>query len=94
MKGRHWDGDCFDDNADRKTALLANLGLFGLGTMGSALALNILDKGLCAACRQPVARPDGGISAEAGAEGLLPGATAHDGLVAMAQAMPTPPRSS
>jgi 6-phosphogluconate dehydrogenase len=72
------------------TSSTAHLGLFGLGTMGSALALNILEKGfsLHVANRSP--DRTAAFLAEARAEKLDSQATAHHGLVAMARAMPAP----
>jgi 6-phosphogluconate dehydrogenase len=68
----------------------AHLGLFGLGTMGSALALNILEKGFALHVANRSPDRTAAFLEEAAAEGLAAGATAHDGLVAMATAMPQP----
>ena len=67
---------------------LATLGLYGLGTMGSALALNIAEKGfdLHVANRSADRIPE--FLDEAG--DLAPRLTGHDDLVAMARAMPAP----
>ncbi|WP_246045279.1 NADP-dependent phosphogluconate dehydrogenase [Rubellimicrobium roseum] len=70
--------------------MTASLGLYGLGVMGSALALNILEKGFplhvanrTAAKVPPFLEVAGPLAAKA---------TGHDGLAAMAAAM-TPPRA-
>ena len=67
---------------------LATLGLYGLGTMGSALALNILDHGfaLHVANRSPDKTP--AFITEAGP--LAARLTGHHDLAAMAAAMPRP----
>ncbi|SLN49514.1 NADP-dependent phosphogluconate dehydrogenase [Roseisalinus antarcticus] len=67
---------------------LPSLGLYGLGTMGSALALNILDNGygLHVANRTTSRVPE--FVGEAGA--LAENLTGHESLVAMARAMPAP----
>ena len=69
---------------------IAHLGLFGLGTMGSALSLNILDKGF--ALHVANRSPDrvAAFVAEAEAEGLDARVQAHDSLTAMATGMPAP----
>ncbi|WP_368186640.1 NADP-dependent phosphogluconate dehydrogenase [Aestuariibius sp. HNIBRBA575] len=65
-----------------------SFGLFGLGTMGSALALNIVDNGFeLHVANRSAARVDDFIT-EAGA--LANKLTGHNSLVAMAQAMPNP----
>ncbi len=68
----------------------ATLGLYGLGTMGSALALNILDNGfgLHVSNRSADAVPD--FVAEATADGLADKLTGADSLAAMVKAMPAP----
>jgi 6-phosphogluconate dehydrogenase len=65
-----------------------SLGLFGLGTMGSALALNIADHGF--ALHVANRSPDriSGFIGEAGPLAAL--LTGHDGLVEMARTMPAP----
>jgi 6-phosphogluconate dehydrogenase len=72
------------------TSTLAHLGLYGLGTMGSALALNILEKGF--ALHVSNRSPDriAAFVTEAQAEGLATKAVAHDSLAAMAGAMAAP----
>ncbi len=67
---------------------LATLGLYGLGTMGSALALNIAEKGfgLHVANRTDDRIPE--FMDEAGE--LADRLTGHDDLAAMAKAMPAP----
>ncbi len=68
----------------------ATLGLYGLGTMGSALALNILDNGfgLHVSNRSSDAVPD--FVAEAEGENLANDLHGADSLEAMVDAMPTP----
>jgi len=68
----------------------ATLGLYGLGTMGSALALNILDKGfgLHVSNRSADAVPD--FAQEAETEGLGDGLHGADSLEEMVSAMPSP----
>jgi len=68
----------------------ATLGLYGLGTMGSALALNILDNGfaLHVSNRSSDAVPD--FVKEADADGLADKLTGSDSLDAMVNAMPAP----
>ena len=67
---------------------LATLGLYGLGTMGSALALNILDHGfaLHVANRSPAVTND--FQKEAGE--LASALTTHESLTDMARDMPGP----
>ena len=69
---------------------VANLGLYGLGTMGSALALNILDNGfgLHVANRTDSVVAD--FVAEAGKAGLGDRLTPHNDLDQMARDMPSP----
>jgi 6-phosphogluconate dehydrogenase len=66
----------------------ASLGLYGLGTMGAALALNILERGfpLHVANRTAAKVPP----FLQGAGPLAAKATGHEGLAAMAAAMPAP----
>ncbi len=68
----------------------ATLGLYGLGTMGSALALNILDNGfaLHVSNRSSDAVPL--FVEEADADGLAVKLTGSDSLDAMVNAMPAP----
>ncbi len=68
----------------------ATLGLYGLGTMGSALALNILDNGfgLHVSNRSSDAVPD--FVKEADTEGLADKLTGSGSLTAMVDAMPAP----
>lgn len=72
------------------TDTTASLGLYGLGTMGAALALNILERGfpLHVANRTAAKVP----AFLDGAGPLAQGATGHESLAAMAQAM-APPRA-
>ncbi|NBQ49984.1 MAG: NADP-dependent phosphogluconate dehydrogenase [Marivivens sp.] len=67
---------------------LANLGLYGLGTMGSALALNILDNGFAL----HVANRSADVTAEFVAEAgdLAAKLTSHASLADMARNMPAP----
>ena len=67
---------------------LATLGLYGLGTMGSALALNILDHGFALHVANRSADKTPAFLIEAGA--LAARLTGHADLAAMAAAMPTP----
>ena len=69
---------------------LANLGLYGLGTMGSALALNILDNGfaLHVANRSEDATKD--FATEATEAALADKLTTHGSLADMARNMPAP----
>ncbi len=67
---------------------LATLGLYGLGTMGSALALNILDNGFALHVANRTATVTNEFVDEAGS--LSAKLTAHDSLEAMARAMPKP----
>ncbi len=68
----------------------ATLGLYGLGTMGSALALNILDNGfpLYVSNRSADRVPD--FLAEAQTQGLAEKLTGADSLADMVKAMPAP----
>ena len=66
----------------------ASLGLFGLGTMGSALALNILEKGFPLHVANRTAAKVEPFLEEA--RGLAGEATGHEGLAEMARAMPAP----
>ena len=68
----------------------ASLGLYGLGVMGSALALNILERGFPLHVANRTAAKVPGFLAEAGPLGQ--GATGHEGLAAMAATM-APPRA-
>ena len=68
----------------------ATLGLYGLGTMGSALALNILEKGFALHVSNRSADTTRAFVAEAKAEGLADRLTGHDSLVEMVRAMPAP----
>lgn len=70
------------------TETTANLGLYGLGTMGSALSLNILDRGfpLHVANRTAGRVPEFAV----GAGALAARMTGHGSLVAMARTMPAP----
>jgi 6-phosphogluconate dehydrogenase len=65
-----------------------SLGLYGLGTMGSALALNILEKGFPLHVANRTAAKVPAFLDAAGPLGQ--GATGHESLAAMAAAMPTP----
>ena len=67
---------------------IANLGLYGLGTMGSALALNILDNGFAL----HVANRSADVTAEFVAEAgdLAAKLTSHASLADMARNMPAP----
>ena len=67
---------------------LATLGLYGLGTMGSALALNILDHGFALHVANRSADKTPAFVTEAGP--LAAKLTAHADLAAMAAGMPTP----
>ncbi|MGJ8610486.1 MAG: NADP-dependent phosphogluconate dehydrogenase [Octadecabacter sp.] len=68
----------------------ATLGLYGLGTMGSALSLNILEKGftLYVSNHDPDAVPDFVVEAEC--EGLAENLHGAETLKDMVDAMPTP----
>ena len=67
---------------------LANLGLYGLGTMGSALALNILDNGFALNVANRSKDVTEAFVAEAG--DLAAKLTAHDSLADMVKNMPAP----
>lgn len=67
---------------------LATLGLYGLGTMGSALALNILDNGFGLHVANRTDKVTNEFVTEAGP--LAAKLTAHESLAAMAKAMPKP----
>ena len=64
------------------------LGLYGLGTMGSALALNILERGFALGVANRTAAKVPAFLAEAGP--LAARATAHGSLAALAAALPRP----
>ena len=66
----------------------ASLGLYGLGVMGSALALNILERGFALHVANRTAAKVPGFVHEAGPLGHR--ATGHESLGAMAAAMPAP----
>ena len=68
--------------------MTATIGLFGLGTMGSALALNIAEKGFDLHVANRSQGRVAGFLDEAGP--LAARITGHAGLVAMARAMPGP----
>lgn len=68
----------------------ATLGLYGLGTMGSALALNILDKGFDLHVSNRSAEAVPAFVSEAEAEGLAAGLHGADSLEAMVKAMGAP----
>lgn len=68
----------------------ATLGLYGLGTMGSALALNILDNGFGLHVSNRSADAIGDFLKEAEGEGLAGKLTGADTLEAMVAAMPSP----
>lgn len=70
----------------------ATLGLYGLGTMGSALALNILDNGFALHVSNRSADAVSAFVDEAGGEGLAKALHGADSLAAMVDAMP-PPRA-
>ncbi len=74
--------------ASQGGSLGASLGLYGLGTMGSALALNILEKGFPLHVANRTAAKVAPFLLEA--EGLAGRATGHEGLAEMARAMPAP----
>ncbi|WP_368344310.1 NADP-dependent phosphogluconate dehydrogenase [Pelagovum sp. HNIBRBA483] len=67
---------------------VASLGLYGLGTMGSALALNILDNGFALHVANRTPEVTERFRAEAGPLGA--GLRVHDSLEAMAREMPAP----
>jgi 6-phosphogluconate dehydrogenase len=67
---------------------VASLGLYGLGTMGSALALNILDNGFALHVANRTPEVTERFRAEAGPLGA--GLRVHDNLEAMAREMPAP----
>lgn len=67
---------------------LANMGLYGLGTMGSALALNILDNGFALHVANRSADKVPEFEKEAGP--LAEKLTGHESLAAMAKNMPAP----
>lgn len=68
----------------------ATLGLYGLGTMGSALALNILDNGFGLHVSNRSSDAVLEFVKEAGTEGLANKLTGSDSLTAMVDAMPAP----
>lgn len=68
---------------------VASLGLYGLGTMGSALALNILDNGFALHVANRTPEVTERFRAEAGPLGAG-GLRVHDSLEAMAREMPAP----
>ncbi|SLN42990.1 NADP-dependent phosphogluconate dehydrogenase [Pseudooctadecabacter jejudonensis] len=68
----------------------ATLGLYGLGTMGSALALNILDKGFGLYVSNRSAKAVPAFVDEARDEGLAERLTGSDSLEDMVKAMPAP----
>lgn len=68
----------------------ATLGLYGLGTMGSALALNILDNGFPLFVSNRSADAVRAFVDEAKAEGLADQLSGTDSLEAMVKAMPAP----
>jgi len=65
---------------------VASLGLYGLGTMGSALALNILDNGFALHVANRTPEVTERFRAEAGPLGA--GLRVHDSLEAMARELP------
>lgn len=69
---------------------LAHLALYGLGTMGSALALNILDNGFALHVANRTASVTEGFAAEAAAARLAGRLTTHAGLADLARTMPAP----
>ena len=68
----------------------ATLGLYGLGTMGSALALNILDNGFALYVSNRSAGTTADFLKEAESDGLAGKLTGADSLVDMVKAMPSP----
>ncbi len=67
---------------------MAHLGLYGLGTMGSALSLNILDNGFALHVANRTAEVTADFAKEAGA--LATRLTTHASLADMAKSMPRP----
>ncbi|NBD30011.1 MAG: NADP-dependent phosphogluconate dehydrogenase [Alphaproteobacteria bacterium] len=68
----------------------ATLGLYGLGTMGSALALNILDNGFALHVSNRSDEVVDAFGEEAATAGLADRLSAHHDLDAMVRAMPAP----
>lgn len=69
---------------------LAHLALYGLGTMGSALALNILDNGFALHVANRTASVTEGFRSEAAASGLDGRLSVHGSLADLARDMPAP----